>query len=83
MVCSFDKKKRDDVADAMLLALYWAEKKAPGTKSAPKSVSAKLRAKQKEGKNAKEYLMAVLQKYMLVWIIALFCVLWFGRCGLE
>lgn len=33
---SFDKKKRDDVADAMLLALYWAEKKAPGAKSAPK-----------------------------------------------
>ncbi len=25
----FDKKKRDDVADAMLLALYWAEVKAP------------------------------------------------------
>ena len=23
---SFDKKKRDDVADGMLIALYWAEK---------------------------------------------------------
>lgn len=33
---SFDKKKRDDVADAMLLALYWAEKKAPDAKIVPK-----------------------------------------------
>lgn len=27
---SFDKKKRDDVADAMLIALFWSLKKAPG-----------------------------------------------------
>lgn len=27
---SFDKKKKDDVADAMLIALYWSLKKAPG-----------------------------------------------------
>ena len=26
---TFDKKKRDDVADAMLIALYWANVKAP------------------------------------------------------
>jgi len=31
----FDKKKRDDVADAILIALYWSIKKAPGV-SLPK-----------------------------------------------
>tara|TARA_B100001059_G_C17754513_1_gene539138 strand:- start:606 stop:1163 length:558 start_codon:yes stop_codon:yes gene_type:complete len=32
----FDKKKRDDVADAMLIALYWNAKKAPQTQVRPK-----------------------------------------------
>jgi len=32
----FDKKKRDDVADAMLLALYWSLVKAPDAPPRPK-----------------------------------------------
>ena len=32
----FDKKKRDDVADAMLIALYWTEVKSPDAKPPPK-----------------------------------------------
>jgi len=50
---SFDKKKRDDVADAMLLALYWAQVKAPGAKPKRKkrkaSSSSRGAAKKRKG----------------------------------
>jgi hypothetical protein len=37
----FDKKKRDDVADAMLLALYWVQVKSPDAKPPPKKRKAR------------------------------------------
>jgi Holliday junction resolvasome RuvABC endonuclease subunit len=50
---SFDKKKRDDVADAMLLALYWTQVKAPGAKPKRKkrkaSSSSRGTAKKRKG----------------------------------
>lgn len=49
---SFDKKKRDDVADAMLLALYWAQVKAPGAspkRKKRKASSSRGAAKKRKG----------------------------------
>ncbi len=50
----FDKKKRDDVADAMLIALYWSEKQKepPKRKRTTKETPKKKRRRVYKSKNA-------------------------------